>query len=74
MVRKEQWIEFIWKKVKFLWHRLSSLKPLITNAFGFFALKGEKVHQVTIKAQDLPSGELEIYFDSNCFKSQPEHQ
>jgi len=52
----------------------SSLKPLINNAFRFFALKEEKVHQVTIRAQDLPSGELVLYFGSNCFKSQPEHQ
>jgi hypothetical protein len=69
MTRKGQWSEFIWKKVKFLcfWHRLSSLKPLITNVFRFFDLKEKKIHQVTIKAQDLPSGELEIYFGSNCF-------
>jgi hypothetical protein len=64
------------KKVKLLCfgQRLSSLKLLITNAFWFFALKEQKVHQVTTKAQDLPSGELEIYFGINCFKSQPQHQ
>jgi len=76
MARKGQWSEFIWKKVKFpcFWQRSSSLKPLITNAFRFFALKEEKVHQVTTKAQDMPRGELETYFGSTCFKSQPEHQ
>ena len=64
------------KKVQLLcfWHRQSSLKPLISDAFRFFALKEKKVHQVITKAQDLPRGEMEIYFGSTCFKSQPQHQ